>query len=491
MRRLCEPIRLLTDDELRLLHEGSLRLLANTGMKFRSHGFLDALDAAGAKVDRNAQVVKFPANLIEATLETVRKQRGIVPQLPLSWHNNFTLADRPSKVTASFGGACLYLHDLDKNVTRATTADDMLTMVRLGEALPDVKSVGNPLMYLRESDGTEVHPKLVALKGAALIAKNCSKPATTQVLTVQELELIIEMGIVLKGSWEEYRKEPFLMSVKEPISPLQLTPEPADVLLAMARKGLPCHITPMPLLGLNVPITPAAGICVVNAEILAIWTAVKAVNPDAPVEASIVSGSMDMRNGKPNFAAPEVILSDMMISQLYERYYHLTCDQGISWIDAKYPGAQAALERVFKLMSSAALGKINYPTGALAGNTVFSPEQAVIDLEIGRAMNRLLDGTEVNAETLCLELIEEVGIGGNFFSHEHTARHFRERLWMPMLLDRTPVACGQPDAEKDILHQANHAWRKALASNTYEIDRERARAIDGIVAKGERILLGD
>ena len=489
MLNLREPLTLLNQDELRRLHEGSLRLLSETGMQIMVPGFLEALDAAGATVDHANQIVRFPPKLIEDTLEKARSEVGTAGRLSFSWHNNFTLANRPSRVAASFGGACLYLYDYDYDTIRATTADDMLRMVRLGEAIPEVVSVGNPLMYLREPDGADVHPKLQALKGAALIAKNCRKPATAQVVTLQDLELIIEIGIVLKGSWEEYKKEPFLMSVKEPTSPLRLTPEPGTLLFAMAEKGLPCHFCPMPLLGLNVPITPAAGVCVVNAEMLATWTAVKAVNPDTPVEASVVSGSMDMRHGRPNFAGPEVILTDMMISQLYERYYNLTCDQGISWIDATYPGTQAALERVFKLMASAALGKVNYPTGALGGNTVFSPEQAMIDLEMGKALNKLLDGTEVTEETLCLDIIQQAGIGGNFFGSEHTAAHFREVLWIPTLFDRTPAVCGKINHEKDILARANEAWRKALGKDYYEIDVDRAREIDRIVAVGEKRIL--
>ncbi|MHC4797360.1 MAG: trimethylamine methyltransferase family protein, partial [Planctomycetota bacterium] len=426
------------------------------------------------------------------TLEAARKTKDTTGHLPFSWHNNFTLADRPSEVTASFGGACLHLYDYEKNAVRETTAEDMLSMVQLGEALPEVKSVGNPLMYLRESDGTEVAPRLMPLKGAALIAKNCAKPATAQVLTPQDLELIIDIGTVLKGSWDEYKKEPFLMSVKEPTSPLKLTPQAGEVLLAMAQKGLPCHVTPMPLLGLNVPVFPAAGVCVVNAEILAMWAAVKAVNPEAPVEASVVSGSMDMRHGRPNFAAPEVVLTDMIISQLYERHYNLQCDQGIGWIDAKYPGPQAAFERVFKLMGSAALGKINYPTGALAGNLVFSPEQVIIDLEIGKAMNKLFDGAEITKDTLCLDLIQSVGIGGNFFDQEHTAMNFRKVMWLASLLDRTPAMCGTIDMNKDMVSKAHQIWREVLEkTEPYQIDQDKAKEIDRIVAKGEKLILAN
>jgi trimethylamine--corrinoid protein Co-methyltransferase len=490
MLNLNESMKLLTEDELKRIHQGSLKLLKETGMMIMVPGFLKALEAKGAKVDYNTQIVKFPPKLIEETLEKARSEFGKASKISFNWHNNFTLANRPKKVTASFGGACLYFYDFEKNMIRESTADDMMKMIQLGQAIPEVDSVGNPLMYLNEPDGTPVPGALMPIKGAALIAKNCRKPATAQVMTTQDLEFIIEIGIVLKGSWDEFKKAPFLMSVKEPTSPLKLTDTAGEVLYAMAQKGLPCHLTPMPLLGLNVPMSIPAGICVVNAEILATWTAVKAVNPDAPVEASVVSGSMNMKYGQPNFAAPEVILSDMTISHLYEKYYHLQCDQGISWIDAKYPGTQAALERMYKLMACAALGKINYPTGAIASNTVFSPEQAMIDLEMGTALNKLLDGVKVTDEALCLDLIQEKGIGGNFFDDMQVATNYRNVLWLPELLDRSPACCGLIDRDKDIVAMAHKKWKQILKdAQPYQLDKDKIREIDKIVEKGSKIIL--
>jgi len=168
----------------------------------------------------------------------------------------------------------------------------------------------------------------------------------------------------------------------------------------------------------------------------------------------------------------------------------LQCDQGISWIDARYPGSQAALERMFKLMGSAALGKVNYPTGALGGNTVFSPEQAIIDIEMGTAVSRLLDGTAVTEETLCLDLIQDSGIGANFFSEEHTAKHFRDSMWLTKLLDRSAAACEVIDMKQDIVTRAYEKWRSVLDTREpYQIEEDKAKEIDKIVSKGEELIL--
>ena len=97
MLNLKESMKLLTEDELKRIHQGSLKLLEETGMMIMVPGFLEALEAKGAKVDYNTQIVKFPPKLIEETLEKARGEFGKVSKLSFNWHNNFTLANRPKK----------------------------------------------------------------------------------------------------------------------------------------------------------------------------------------------------------------------------------------------------------------------------------------------------------------------------------------------------------------------------------------------------------
>ena len=121
MLRPTGQISVLSDNELKLLHEGSLKLLADPGMKIMVPGFLKALEARGAKVEHNSQIVKLPERLIEETLQKARSEKKTAKRLPFSWHDNFTLSNRPAEVHASFGGACLYLYDYQHDSIRETT----------------------------------------------------------------------------------------------------------------------------------------------------------------------------------------------------------------------------------------------------------------------------------------------------------------------------------------------------------------------------------
>ena len=51
-------------------------------------------------------------------------------------------------------------------------------------------------------------------------------------------------------------------------------------------------------------------------------------------------------------------------------------------------------------------------------------------------------------ESLALDVIHEVGPGGQFISHDHTLSHWRE-LWVPKLFDRTRLDRWEARGSKD------------------------------------------
>lgn len=72
-----------------------------------------------------------------------------------------------------------------------------------------------------------------------------------------------------------------------------------------------------------------------------------------------------------------------------------------------------------------------------------------------------LEQSEVNDETLALEIIKEVGPEGNFLGHKHTLKHIRNEIYIPRLFDRT----------------AENTWTKAGRRAIHEVAREKAQRI--------------
>ena len=328
-----------------------------------------------------------------------------------------------------------------------------------------------------------IDPRLQRIKTAAVVAKNTQKAGPTEVWNSKELEFLVEIGKVVRGSWKEYVQNPCFITAKETTSPLTLTTPAGEVLLALARKGLPCTIIPMPISGGTCPVTLASNIVMANAEILGAMAAIKAVYPEAPVVGGVISGIMDMSTGGTSFAAPEAILQDLGLAKLHEELYGFDLGIGTGYIDAKCPGIQAGVEKELKILTSGLVGRVNYPVGILNGGKRFSPEEALIDIEIAKLVHQYLKGIEVNEDTLAIEAIQEVGIGGNFLSHDHTLGNFRKVIWFPEIFERSLFE------KEDVMNKARQRWKSVLeSSQPYRIEREKAKEIDRIVKSAEEYL---
>lgn len=104
------------------------------------------------------------------------------------------------------------------------------------------------------------------------------------------------------------------------------------------------------------------------------------------------------------------------------------------------------------------------------------------------ALKRLSRPVEVTEESTALEVIKEVGPGGNFLIHEHTFDLFQDELWMPRIMEHRSYDSWEQDGCKDIravararmleILQADH---EALLSPEIEarIDAVVTQAVEG------------
>ena len=64
-----------------------------------------------------------------------------------------------------------------------------------------------------------------------------------------------------------------------------------------------------------------------------------------------------------------------------------------------------------------------YGLGMLEMGQVLSFSQMVMDNEFAAMIKRSIRGIEVNDELMAVDLIKQVGIGGNFLGEKHTLEH--------------------------------------------------------------------
>ena len=64
--------------------------------------------------------------------------------------------------------------------------------------------------------------------------------------------------------------------------------------------------------------------------------------------------------------------------------------------------------------------------GSINSILTFDYAKMVIDHEMFRYIRKMIEGIQINEETLALDVIDQVGPGGNYLTHDHTFDHMRE-----------------------------------------------------------------
>lgn len=113
------------------------------------------------------------------------------------------------------------------------------------------------------------------------------------------------------------------------------------------------------------------------------------------------------------------------------------------------------------LLTALAGANIIYGVGMLELGITFSFEQFVMDNDIIKMVNKVVQGIDINDETLAVDVIKSVGAGGDFLMQEHTMKYMRTAQSRPTLMDR----------------KMKHSWKEAGAKDLTQTARERALSI--------------
>lgn len=473
-------------EQMETLHQAALQILNRTGLRIDCRDYHGPLESRGAKVEAGTGIVRFPSDLIETVIEQVRKE--IAAGYRQNILNGVVSGSCAPRFQAKVGGACIEYLDWETKALRAPTRQDLIRSLRLAEALPEVGSVGNPVVCLYDTDGRRVAPKMQRIVTAATVAQYTTKCGSTEVWNEKELDLLMEIGVIVKGSKEAYLKQPCFVTAKETIAPLQFPEDDGRILLMLARRGLPCTIVPMPMSGMSSPVMMASNVAMTLAEVLGVMTALKVTAPEARVAGGVISGVLDMRSTVARFATPEAIVQDITAARIFRDLYGQNFGVGSGYIDARIPGPQAMFEKYARMTAAiAAIGSYCPSVGILNGGKRHCPEEVILEVEMGRHIEKCFAPVEVNANTLALDVIDAVGIGGNFLGEEHTVMHFRE-LFQSDLITAQAHRSLAAECERDMIDRAIEKKKKILSEPGYELEPDKARAIDEVVRKAGTIL---
>jgi trimethylamine--corrinoid protein Co-methyltransferase len=171
------------------------------------------------------------------------------------------------------------------------------------------------------------------------------------------------------------------------------------------------------------------------------------------------------------------------------RFYGLPSRSGGSLTDAHVADAQGAGESALAL-STAVRSGIDFildAAGILGAYMAMSFEKFLIDEELCGLLRKLTTPIEISDDTIDVEMIAAVGIGGQYLTHPKTLQRCRTEFYQTDLFGRQNHAGWTSAGARRIDACAAQRLEARLAAyEKPEIDPEVEAALRDYVAKGKR-----
>lgn len=474
-RQLRNPfpvMEVFSADEATAMHETSLRMLEELGMKVLLPEAVEIYRNGGARIEDD--MVYIGRDMVDAALATAPKSitgragarhRDVLLELG-------TLVFQP-------GAGAPHATDLERG-RRPGSARDYREYTQLCHHF-DVFQMMSPSVepqdvptHLRHYFTTEVQLTLTD-KFPFIFSRG----------TPQAMDCF-EMLRDFRGvSDAEFAAAPYCYTIINTNSPRTLDVPMAQGLIDFARNGQMSIVTPFTLMGAMAPITVAGAITLSHAEALAATTLTQLTKPGAPVCYGTFTSNVDMKSGAPAFGTPAHFQASLAAGQLAR----LT---GLPWRSAAGSASnlndvQAANENQMGLWGCLLAGAtvIIHAAGWLEGGLSVSYEKIVTDAEVLNMIAELCAGAKAGADEIGFEnALRHVSPSGHFFAAPQTMERYNTEFYQPIVHDYANFGTWTERGSEDASTRATKIWKDILATHTQPAtDPDRVGALRDFIAR--------
>jgi trimethylamine--corrinoid protein Co-methyltransferase len=445
---------LLNPQEVERIHQASEEILDNIGILVRNQNAREIYAGRGCRVDSKTGIVKIPRTVVKEYCRMFVSTFTFMGRDPR--YDKTLPDDSPIMIT---GSTAPNIIDPKTGEERRATSSDIANIAFLINELPgyDVFSIST-----LADDAPEDQFSLSRFYPAL---KNCLKPVRGNTPDMKDLLQVLQLGAIIAGSQEAYMERPLITHHCCPVvSPLTLDVNSTEILIHLVEKGLPVYGTVAPNAGMTAPMSLLGTLTLGNAEFLAASVLMQMIRPQTPLIYAVLSTVADMRTGSYAPGAIETGILHMAHSQL-ARFYGVPSGGYIGLTNAHENDAQSGFETGMNTTAASLAGTDMLNGGGLLDSLLtFDFGKAVIDNEIALMFKKIKQGIEFNENDLGLELIAEIGPGGNYMECNHTLEHMRSTALLPRIATREMRTrwqdAGRPDSHRRAMNEAEKVLKK-------------------------------
>ncbi|MGR3712285.1 MAG: trimethylamine methyltransferase family protein [Shimia sp.] len=420
----------LTDRDMQRIHETALDAMEQIGFADAPQSGINYLTAAGAELGDDGRI-RIPRALVEDSLAKACKDITLPGRNP-----QYDLKLNGHRVHYGTAGAAVHMVDVDGKHYRDSTLQDLHDAARITNALDNIHFLQRPMVARDVLDNREMD-----LNTIYACTSGTTKHIGTSFTDPTFVPDALEMLHMIAGGEEKWRERPFLSNSNcFVVPPMKFATESCEVMEACIRGGMPVLLLSAGMAGATAPSTIAGAIVQAVAECLAGIVYVNAIKPGHPAIFGTWPFGLDLRTGAMTGGSGEQALLSAGCAQMH-KFYGIPGGAAAGIADSKLPDMQAGWEQMCSnvMAGLSGLNMVYEAAGMHASLLGFCHESLILgDDIIGQAL-RCVRGIEVDDETLALDQIREVCLGGtgHYLGTDATLSRMQKDHVYPSFGDRT------------------------------------------------------
>lgn len=447
------PLRILTEEQVEAIHQGTLDVLSETGIRMEHERALKLFEKNDCQVDYDQMRVRILPGVAEESLRRCPSSFRLRARDPnydlLMGENRVYFVGAPGMQTA----------DLDTWEPRDATIQEYYEAVTILDALPNYHLFCCYTPYF----GFEGVPEIMKItEGFAATTRNSTKFSWScfsggcEVFNIR-IAQAAGMETVIPGGMAS--------------PPLTFYRDAIECAFRTIEAGMPIAVDTGTVFGATGPATLAGSLIIYNAELIAGITLIQLVKAGTRTCVFGFPHPQNMRTGAPAFGDIAISLFDVALNQIWHKYGVPLRNTAPAYTSSKQIDFQSGYERAIPAILGAISGaNFLHLHGGMHGELTHHPVQAILDDDIAGMVGRFLEGIEVNDDTLAIDLINKVGpIPGNYLNKEHTRKWWKREQFVPRAADRLTYPEWRNTGKKNCLNYAKEVMAEILATHKVSV----------------------
>lgn len=382
----------LSDNECRLIHAGSCRLLNELGVKVESEQAANIFIKGGASYENSR--IKIPGHIVDQAIDHTARRIELGAINPA---NQLVIDFDSPKIYFGTGGQALNVlhYEMNEFIKRPAVTRDLINILRICEQLDNVDFITRPV----EPD---VNEREMDLEKTRIFMKYATRHINlANLIKLEKLQEII-------SAFKDKSHISFISCVA--VSPMNLVSPTIEKFMKIVEEDIPVAISSCPQAGTTAPLSEIGELIQVNAEVLSAVVLANLTRPGAKLFYRGIPISSDLySDGSPRWCQPESIRRIGLVSDM-TYFYQIPCCGTAAVSDEKEPNPQNVAEKTLSWVFEAASGAqfINSALGMLEKVLTVCPEQYIIDDKIISDIKMLFEKSpDYNIRELALTAVKD------------------------------------------------------------------------------------